>query len=1024
MAPAGDPSLTETPEYRIVILFVAFIAITLAFEKFLGWMNHYLKSHNRRGLLHTIHKLEEELLALGLISLLLIVLEEYVVKICVDSDDDGKAGKKLASSKTKEANGEKAPSDNLSDDTSAVLDQELNASPYSDDPLGTQAFEDEGVDADATLVDDLGGNRRLLSGMMRTLLAGKGGGPACPDGEESFWSIRTLHETHIFIFLLASVHIVFAGISMVLCSWKVRQWKQWEVSRHQSLKRIEYTQLLDTNNWFVHYVRAFFAQFHQHIDESVYLSLRRLFIERMELDHDFQFHEFLVNFMEEEFSKVIKLEWVMWLVAAIWIATNSAVVLIMTGVGIVVTLLAGTKLESIALKLGNEAYIMYADKPPRAPKKGNALTRRLSKISTGISQKLKGGSEGRANGEQPKKVFHSDGVDPSQIFDTANTDFGTKAQFAGGPWATSAAQYQPRSSAESGNGHDSVLSVGQGVGGVGGPVVNSSEFPAPPMRRGALNGYDPLYSRSMELQPAGGQAQGVMDVQTQPAGSAEAGASGSWWCCCDDSKHEEELRNMRKHTFSDSYMVQDAANLFPFRRPRLMILIFQYTYFETSLMMAVLLFNLWQDVHPDLILKYNWIAYVEVAAGILVMILTSILLLPVYWLTMVVGSHCPSSVLKKAKKRKVTTVRDFEKVSMSLKKTSINVARTSMGLQKASMASVETASSTAEVPSKSGIPTHWADVKGTPEIIQAQLKAKDLEEEEEKPKGQVGALGMLVGAMLKTKKRELENLVSGETGGEEAPAAEEESGPDASTASTSSKKKPLLRRLSVPLITLPGSKEPQAQPSKIEKAEEIEPEPPVPMKPFAPAQRAPNTGMTKSALARSKSLNQGHKPLPELHDIQEVVTPVGEHSDSSFAKSMMRKSKSLQQLCQDDAPEAQTVGSGSDGAAPSLSRASMPMLKIIDKKQKAYLERERLNAEHMMQEYPIEDVNRAAVVSPADEHGDAPHEAVVHELKKTSSPRGDTSPTMGGPRSGISRSTLDHVAELVKLGDKQKHQRE
>jgi len=358
-------------------------------------------------------------------------------------------------------------------------------------------------------------------------------------------------------------------------------------------------------------------------------------------------------------------------------------------------------------------------------------------------------------------------------------------------------------------------------------------------------------------------------------------------------------------------------------------------------------------------------------------------------------------------------------VSMSLKKTSINVARTSMGLQKASMASVETASSTAEVPSKSGFPTHWADVKGTPEIIQAQLKVKDLEEEEEKPKGQVGALGMLVGAMLKTKKRELETLVSGETGGEEVPAAEE-SGPEASTATTSSKKKPLLRRLSVPLITLPASKEEK----KIEKAEEIEPEPPVPMKPFAPAQRAPNTGMTKSALARTKSLNQGHKPLPELHDIQEVVTPMGEHPDSSFAKSMMRKSKSLQQLCQDDAPEAQTVGSGSDGAGPSLSRASMPMLKIIDKKQKAYLERERLNAEHMMQEYPIEDVNRAAAVSPAHELGDASHEAIAHELKKTSSPQGDTSPNMGGPRSGISRSTLDHVAELVKLGDKQKHQRE
>ena len=84
-----------------------------------------------------------------------------------------------------------------------------------------------------------------------------------------------------------------------------------------------------------------------------------------------------------------------------------------------------------------------------------------------------------------------------------------------------------------------------------------------------------------------------------------------------------------------------------------MLRAFQWAYFETSLLMAILLFNLWQDVDPHLIISSNWVALSLVIVGIVVMIITSILLLPVYGLTMVTGSHCPSKVLKRAKKHHV-----------------------------------------------------------------------------------------------------------------------------------------------------------------------------------------------------------------------------------------------------------------------------------------------------------------------------------------------------------------------------------
>ena len=73
MAPGR--AIDETDTVRIDALFVAIIVITLLFEKFTHFLEHSLKGKTRRGLRHAVHYIEEELLALGLISLLLIVCE-------------------------------------------------------------------------------------------------------------------------------------------------------------------------------------------------------------------------------------------------------------------------------------------------------------------------------------------------------------------------------------------------------------------------------------------------------------------------------------------------------------------------------------------------------------------------------------------------------------------------------------------------------------------------------------------------------------------------------------------------------------------------------------------------------------------------------------------------------------------------------------------------------------------------------------------------------------------------------------
>ena len=73
MAPGR--AIDETESIRIAAIFLAFIVITLLFEKFSHYLEHHLQGRTRRGLRAAVHHIEEELLALGLISFLLIVAE-------------------------------------------------------------------------------------------------------------------------------------------------------------------------------------------------------------------------------------------------------------------------------------------------------------------------------------------------------------------------------------------------------------------------------------------------------------------------------------------------------------------------------------------------------------------------------------------------------------------------------------------------------------------------------------------------------------------------------------------------------------------------------------------------------------------------------------------------------------------------------------------------------------------------------------------------------------------------------------
>lgn len=582
MAPGR--AIDETDPIRVSALFVAIIVITLLFEKFTHWLEHSLKGKTRRGLRHAIHYIEEEILALGLISLLLIVFEEYLIQLCVDKDGDyGGYGSDYDSDYSSDS----YPSDNY--------------------PSDNYPADDYGEDGD---------RKRFF---FRKLLAGYG--DSCPEGEEPFWSANTIHQTHYFIFLVAVIHMLYASAAIVICLLRMRRWKQFEQRPSHQLRQLKNTNLVYGKNAFEYWFWSFWAQFSPTVDESLYLSMRALFIERMEFPDDFDFLSFVVNTLTEEFAIVVRCDWVMWVVAAIWILVP-AFLLVTTILAVLIVLLAGTKLEMIGVKLTQLAFLAYGER-------GNALLKPI-KAPTNLLQRSV-----RSNAPQ-RKMSH----------------LGLLENQEAGP------RLSTKSMSVYGGKHDRTHTGSDELRRVSSFEVDKNfSFSAMSTPRQAMStprhGGPP--SELREIVTPSDQAVQTGDNRVDAKYQEEHTMPG-WMSCCGFL----DTRKRTKANFSKNYHLPDSANLFWFQQPQLILKALRFVYFETSMAVAVVCFDVWQD--SDFIIEdtdffhSRWVTVgALIAVGVLCLLHTSFLMLPTYALTMVAGSHCPERVLKVAKKMDIET---------------------------------------------------------------------------------------------------------------------------------------------------------------------------------------------------------------------------------------------------------------------------------------------------------------------------------------------------------------------------------
>ncbi|KAJ6377619.1 hypothetical protein OIU78_027950 [Salix suchowensis] len=178
----GGTTLEYTPTWVVAAVCSVIVLISLIVERFLHILGKLLKRKHQKPLFEALQKIKEELMLLGFISLLLTVFQGRINTICISED----LSKKML------------PCKKETKETTTAHFQTF----FSFFPGGTS----------------------------RRLLAEASSANSCPEGKVPMLTTTALHHLHIFIFVLACVHVLFCALTILFGSAKIRLWKRWEDS--------------------------------------------------------------------------------------------------------------------------------------------------------------------------------------------------------------------------------------------------------------------------------------------------------------------------------------------------------------------------------------------------------------------------------------------------------------------------------------------------------------------------------------------------------------------------------------------------------------------------------------------------------------------------------------------------------------------------------------------------------------------------------------------------------------------------
>ncbi|EEF29044.1 Protein MLO, putative, partial [Ricinus communis] len=325
----GGTTLEYTPTWVVALVCSVIVVISLAVERLLHYLGKLLKRKQQKPLFEALQKIKEELMLLGFISLLLTVFQGRINSICIPEEMSKKW---------------------------------LPCKEESETATTTTAH----FQTFFSFISGGAPQRHLLA-------ESSDSSSSCPEGKVPILSTTALHHLHIFIFVLACVHVAFCALTILFGSAKIRQWKHWEDSvtkgeYDQEEARLTHVQDHDfikkrfkgigKNSYLLGWVHSFFKQFYGSVTKSDYITLRLGFImTHCRGNPKFNFHKYMMRALEADFKKVVGISWYLWLFVVIFLLLNVAgwhAYFWIAFIPFVLLVAVGAKLEHVITQLAHE----------------------------------------------------------------------------------------------------------------------------------------------------------------------------------------------------------------------------------------------------------------------------------------------------------------------------------------------------------------------------------------------------------------------------------------------------------------------------------------------------------------------------------------------------------------------------------------------------------------------------------------------------------------------------------------------
>ncbi|XP_023749385.1 MLO-like protein 4 isoform X1 [Lactuca sativa] len=317
-------SLVETPTWAVASVVSVMVLVGFFMNAALRHIEKWLYRTKRKALFAALEKIKEELMLFAILSLLMGHWIVYISKICVKSS--------AISSRFYPCS----------------IDKSFIVTEAVDDRISFNNHSNYSV------------SRQLLSHTHTQI---------CPEGSSSFASKESLEQLHRFLFALGVTHVTYSFVAIALAMIKIYSWRIWENQAKsmaqpppQGMRRLSTFIYRNTAHpWSQHNILVWLLCFSRQIWSSInrtdYLALRLGFITTHNLPLSYDFHNYMLRSMEEEFRDIVGIS------IPLWIFAISCVLLGFHGTYIyfwlsflpaIFIVLVGTKLHRIVIKLAVE----------------------------------------------------------------------------------------------------------------------------------------------------------------------------------------------------------------------------------------------------------------------------------------------------------------------------------------------------------------------------------------------------------------------------------------------------------------------------------------------------------------------------------------------------------------------------------------------------------------------------------------------------------------------------------------------